>query len=187
MLTLGRKTAQRWPLLAPAAAVVLLVAWNLGFVSHFRARKYPGAAPIERLATDQARAWRRTMQDVMGAVAGAEGRSLAYKYFSAEYFYTDFNKSGTILLRSADESYLLEGWHTPSRRIARRTFRRALYPQALRPHPPRRALPPPRDDLGPGARRRRLSNGDIRRQRRSASSSRMHFRTKAMGNGLRPS
>ena len=130
MLTLGRKTAQRWPLLAPAAAVVLLVAWNLGFVSHFRARKYPGAAPIERLAADQARALRRTMQDFMGAVAGSEGRSLAYKYFSAEYFYTDFNKSGAILLRSADESYLLEGWHTPSRRIARRTFRRALYPQA---------------------------------------------------------
>ena len=115
MLTLGRKTAQRWPLLAPAAAVVLLVAWNLGFVSHFRARKYPGAAPIERLAADQARALRRTMQDFMGAVAGSEGRSLAYKYFSAEYFYTDFNKSGAILLRSADESYLLATLGIPTR------------------------------------------------------------------------
>jgi hypothetical protein len=67
---------------------------------------------------------------VMGALGGIEGRALAYKMLSAEYFYTSFNRSGTIFLRSADGRYLLRGWGTPSRRTARRTFRNALYPEA---------------------------------------------------------
>jgi hypothetical protein len=121
---------KRWPLLAPAAGLAALVCWNLGFVSHFRARKYPEMAPLERLAPDQARSLRSSVQDLFGAVAGEQGRAFAYKIFSAEYMYTGFNRSGRILLRSADERYLLKGWHTPSRRIARHTFRRALYPEA---------------------------------------------------------
>lgn len=127
---LAKSASVRWPLLVPTVAMAAFVVWNLGLISHFRARKYPGAAPFERLARDQARSLRKNIEAVAGAIAGAEGRALAYKYFSAEYFYTDFNTSGTILLRAADERYLLEGWHTPSRRIARRTFRRALYPRA---------------------------------------------------------
>lgn len=130
LLELSSRALRRWPLLAPAAGIALLVVWNLGFVSHFRARKYPDAAPLERLARDQALLLRDTSQHVLGTVAGAEGRALAYKIFSAEYFYAGLNPSGTILLRSADEKALLRGWHTGSRRTARRTYRRALFPEA---------------------------------------------------------
>lgn len=124
------KFARKVPLAVPAGIIAIAVAWNLGFISHFRARKYPEMAPLERLARDQVRGLRLLTQDVLGWVAGEEGRAFAYDLFSAEYFYTGFNRSGRILLRSADERYLIRGWHTPSRRIARRTFRRALYPEA---------------------------------------------------------
>ncbi|MGH9337363.1 MAG: hypothetical protein ACRD21_26745, partial [Vicinamibacteria bacterium] len=129
-LDLSSRLLRRAPLLAPACAIASLVLWNLGFISHFRARKYPHAAPLERLAEDQAKALRESARDGFGAVAGAEGRALAYDLFSAEYLYRGLNPSGTILLRSADERYLLRGWHTGSRRTARKTYRRALYPEA---------------------------------------------------------
>jgi hypothetical protein len=130
LLELSSRALRRWPLLAPAAAIAVLILWNFGFVSHFRARKYPDAAPLERLARDQARLLQDRSESALGAAAGAEGRALAYKIFSAEYFYAGLNPSGTILLRSADERTLLRGWHTGSRRTARRTYRRALYPEA---------------------------------------------------------
>jgi hypothetical protein len=108
----------------------LLVLWNLGLASHFRARRYPDAAPLERLARDQARLLQDVSKHVLGTVAGSRGRALAYKIFSAEYFYEGLDPSGTILLRAADERTLLRGWHTGSRRTARRSYRRALYPEA---------------------------------------------------------
>ncbi len=130
LLELSSRALRRWPLLSPAAGIGILVLWNLGFVSHFRARKYPDAAPLERLAKDQARLLQDSSEDVLGAVAGVDGRALAYKIFSAEYFYAGLNPSGTILLRAADDRVLLRGWHTGSRRTARRTYRRALHPEA---------------------------------------------------------
>jgi hypothetical protein len=125
-----KRLLARAPILAPAGLLLVLILWNFGLIQHFRARKYPEAAPLERLAQDQARSLRLAAQDVMGWIAGDEGRALAYKVFSAEYFYTRFNRSGTINLRRADERYLLHGWWTASRRTAKRTFRRALYPEA---------------------------------------------------------
>jgi hypothetical protein len=138
LLSLGLATAlagvagllRRKPLLAPAFAVLTLALWNFGFVSHFRARKYPGAAPLERLARDQADALRRGTEDAAGAILGARGRALAYDVFSGEYVYSGLVPSGAIFLRDADERFLLRGWYTGSRRIARRTFRRALFPEA---------------------------------------------------------
>ncbi len=129
LLESSTRALKRWPLLAPASAIAALVVWNLGFVSHFRARKYPDAAPLERLAKDQARLLQESAADVLGAVSGDEGRALAYKIFTAEYFYSGLNPSGTIVLRS-EERFLRRGWHTGSRRTARRTYRRALYPEA---------------------------------------------------------
>jgi hypothetical protein len=130
MVELAKPLFGRLPLLLPAAAVFVSILWNLGFISHFRARRYPESAPLARLASDQARFLRDTTREVMGFLAGHGGRALAYKVFEAEYFYGDFNPSGTIDLRSADERYLLNGWGGASRRIARRTFRRALFPEA---------------------------------------------------------
>ncbi len=135
------RVLRRVPVLAPAVLVVLATLWNVGFISHFRARKYREMAPLEHLARDQARSLRWATQDVFGFVAGQRGRAFAYEVLSAEYFYTSFNRNGRIYLRSADERYLLHGWHTPSRRIARRTFRRALYPEACVRIPLREAFP----------------------------------------------
>jgi hypothetical protein len=70
VLELSSRLLRRSPLLAPAAAVLLFAIWNLGLVSHFRARKYPGAAPLERLAKDQASALRRAAQDAGGGNRG---------------------------------------------------------------------------------------------------------------------
>jgi hypothetical protein len=130
LLELSSRALRRWPLLAPAAAIAVLVLWNLGFVTHFRARKYPDAAPLERLAGDQASLLQERVESALGALAGDEGRALAYKVFSGEYFYAGLNPSGSIFLRSIDERFLLKGWHTGSRRTARRTYRRALHPEA---------------------------------------------------------
>jgi hypothetical protein len=120
----------RRPLAAPAAVIGFLVLWNLGFVTHFRARKYPDAAPLERLAGDQARLLQEKSENTLGAVAGSPGRALAYKIFSGEYFYSGLKPSGTILLRSTEERFLLRGWGAASRRTSRRTYRRALFPEA---------------------------------------------------------
>ena len=132
---------RRAPILAPAGIVLVAVLWNLGFISHFRARKYREMAPLEQLARDQARSLRWAAQDVLGLIGGERGRAFAYEVLSAEYFYTSFNRNGRINLRSADDRYLLHGWHTPSRRIARRTFRRALYPEACVRIPLREPFP----------------------------------------------
>jgi hypothetical protein len=129
LLESSKRVLTRWPLVAPAAAIAGLVLWNLGFVWHFRARKYPDAAPLERLAKDQARLLQDSASDAAGKAFGARGRALGYKIFSGEYFYAGLDPSGTILLRS-DERFLREGWSTGSRRTARRTYRRALHPEA---------------------------------------------------------
>jgi hypothetical protein len=129
LLDLCSRGLRRQPLLAPAAALVLLVLWNFGFVAHFRARKYPDAAPLERLARDQAKLLSDRAKEALGALAGARGRALAYKIFSGEYFYAGLDPSGTIRVRT-DERFLLRGWHTPSRRMAKPPFRRALFPEA---------------------------------------------------------
>jgi hypothetical protein len=130
MLGFSSRLLRRSPLLAPAAIVVVVALWNLGFVYRFRARDYPGAAPLERLARDQALSLQRTLQDGAGAVAGARGRAFVYDVLSGEYVYGGLLPGGTLFLRNADERFLLRGWYTGSRRIARRTFRRALYPEA---------------------------------------------------------
>jgi hypothetical protein len=129
LLESSKRVLARWPLLAPATGIAALILWNLGFVWHFRARRYPDAAPLVRLAADQARLLQETVSDALGASSGVEGRALAYKIFSGEYFYAGLEPSGTILPRS-DDRFLLRGWHTGSRRTARRTFRYALHPEA---------------------------------------------------------
>jgi len=121
---------QRSPLLAPTALLLVLFLWNLGLITHFRDRKYREMAPLEELAADQARSLRQVSQELLGWAFGERGRAVAYEVFSAEYFYTRFNRSGTIDLRNAGPDYLLHGWSSGSPRRAPRPFRRALYPEA---------------------------------------------------------
>jgi hypothetical protein len=122
----------RHPLWAPAALLGALAVWNVGFVAAFRTGAYPEAAPLERVARDQARGLRRAAQGLLGAVAGPAGRALAYKALQAEYFYTDFNRGGAIAPAdpAAQERYLLNGWSTRGRLPGRPDFRWALFPEA---------------------------------------------------------
>ncbi len=78
----------RRPLLVPTAVLLVLFLWNVGLISHFRARKYRGAAPLEQVAADQARSFRLASQEILGWVAGERGRAWAYELFSAEYLYS---------------------------------------------------------------------------------------------------
>ena len=122
----------RHPLWAPATLLSALALWNLGFIAVFRAGAYPGAAPLERVARDQARVLKAAAQGVLGVVAGPRGRALAYKTLQGEYFYTAFNRGGTIVPAdpSAPERYLLSGWSTRGRLAGHPDFRWALYPEA---------------------------------------------------------
>jgi hypothetical protein len=129
-LDAARRVLQRSPLLVPTAALLALFLWNLGLISHFRNRKYREMAPLEELAADQARSLGRVSQELLGWAFGDRGRAAAYEVFSGEYFYTRFNRSGTIDLRNAGSDYLLHGWSSASPRLAPRPFRRALYPEA---------------------------------------------------------
>jgi hypothetical protein len=124
------RVLQRSPLLAPTALLLVLFFWNLVLITQFRNRKYREMAPLEELAADQARSLGRVSQALLGWAFGVRGRAAAYEVFSAEYFYTRFNRSGTIDLRDAGSDYLLYGWSTASPRRAPRPFRRALYPEA---------------------------------------------------------
>jgi hypothetical protein len=122
----------RHPLWAPAALLAALALWNVGFVTVFRTGAYPEAAPLERVARDQAHGLRRAAQAVLGAVAGSRGRALAYKALQAEYFYSAFNRGGAIAPAdpAAQERYLLNGWSTRGRLPGRPDFRWALFPEA---------------------------------------------------------
>jgi len=129
-LEAARRITARAPLLVPAALLLLFFLWNIGLISHFRDRRYREMAPLADVAADQARSLQRITQKILGTTFGARGRALAYQIFSAEYFYTRFNRSGTIDLRTAGPDYLLQGWSTGSRRRAPRPFRRARFPEA---------------------------------------------------------
>jgi len=122
----------RHPLWAPAAGLAVMALWNLGFIAVFRSGAYPGAAPLERVARDQARVLKAAAQAVLGSVAGPRGRALAYRTLQAEYFYTAFNRGGTIAVAdpTAPERYLLSGWSTRGRLAGHPDFRWALFPEA---------------------------------------------------------
>jgi hypothetical protein len=121
---------RRRPMLGPAALLLLLVAWNLGFVALFQGGGYAGAAPLERLASDQARLLRERLQEVAGAVAGPRGRAFVYKALSAEYLYTRFNPGGTLSLGSIDDRELRGAWSSRRRKPGEPAFRWALAPES---------------------------------------------------------
>jgi hypothetical protein len=122
--------ARRSPVLFPASALALLVLWNVSFIASFREQRYPYAAPIDRLAGDHGRNLRRFAQQALGWVAGARGRALAYKFFSGEYFYENYNWDGTINLATLGEADLSGGWTPPRRKPGGPGFRWALHPSS---------------------------------------------------------
>ncbi len=120
----------RRPMLAPAALLALLAAWNLGLLRLHARGAFPEAAPLEDLAAAQARLLRHAAERTLGALLGARGRDLAYRFFVGQYFYVNANPGGTIAVGSDDARYLGEGWSGPRWHEGGPRFRWALYPRA---------------------------------------------------------
>jgi hypothetical protein len=118
------------PLLAPVAMVALLAAWNLGLMRLYVRGTFPEAAPLESVAAGEARLLRRAAERTLGALFGARGRDLAYRFFVGEYFYVNANLGGTIAVGGDDARYLGEGWSPPRWHEGGPRFRWALYPRA---------------------------------------------------------
>ena len=130
LLSSAQSAVARRPFLVPAAAVLWLVLWNAGFLSAFRRGTWPEAAPLDSVASEQARLLRRLSQRTLGALFGPRGRALAYDVFDAQYVYTG-NPGGTIAPAGDHaERYLLGGWAKPGRRDDGPAFRWAMAPAA---------------------------------------------------------
>jgi hypothetical protein len=121
---------RRRPLLAPASAIVLLSAWNLGLIRLFRQGHYPEMAPFDDVAGRQARGLAESAQEAAGRLAGPRGRALAYSFFSGEYMFTSANPTGALELAEAGERELERGWASPPVRRREPPFRWAHFPEA---------------------------------------------------------
>lgn len=141
--------AQRRPWLLPAALLLPLALWNLGFVDLFRSGRYPEAAPFDRVARDQALLLRRVATGAFGP--------RAYELLSGEYVFGAIAPRGTLALAQADDRTIGPGFSPPAWREGGPAYRWALYPEAclvlplrgrglpaavgLRIRAPRKALP----------------------------------------------
>lgn len=125
-----RRHVARRPLLAPAALLALFALWNLGFVALFRVHRYAGPLRLERLAADQARLARGSVEDALGAWFGPRGRAFAYRLFAADYLYTPARPGGRIALPRAEEADLSGRWSPPRRLADGPAFRWAYPPEA---------------------------------------------------------
>ena len=118
----ARALAARRPWVLPAAVLVPLVLWNLGFVAVFRAGRYPEAAPLDRVARDQALLLRRLATGAFGP--------RAYDFLAGEYFFEAIAQGGTLSLAHADDRTVGLGFSPPAWREGGPAFRWALYPEA---------------------------------------------------------
>lgn len=130
-LDLAVTVQARSPLLAPGCVLGLLALWNLGLIGAFRQGRYPHAAPLERVASDEVRALRLVLQRLARALAGPWGRGFVYKYLNGEYVYTDVYRDGVIRLASLEDRETAGGWSN-RRKEARgeASFRWALAPES---------------------------------------------------------
>ena len=125
-----RALAARRPLVIPAAVLAALAAWNLGLMRLHARGAFPETAPLEAVAAAEARLLRHAAERTLGAVMGARGRDLAYRFFVGEYFYVNANLGGTLAIGGDDARYLGEGWSGPRWHEGGPRFRWALFPRA---------------------------------------------------------
>ena len=125
-----RDLAARRPLVLPAFALGLLAVWNLGWLTVFRGGGYPEAAPLDRVASDQALLFRRVVTGSLGAFFGARGRAAAYDVLAGEYLFGAIGRDGSLNLAAADDRTIGSGFSPPTRREDGPAFRWALYPEA---------------------------------------------------------
>ena len=114
--------AARRTWLFPAAILAPLALWNLGFLAVFRNGGYPGAAPLDRIARDQALLLRRMATGAFGP--------RAYDFFAGEYVFGAIAHGGSLSLAHADDRTIGTGFSPPAWREGGPAFRWALYPEA---------------------------------------------------------
>jgi hypothetical protein len=114
----------RLPLWVPATVLGALAAWNVGLIALFREGGYAGAAPLDRVAGDQARLFRDVALAAAETTFGWRGRALAYKHLSGEYLHA-LHPDGAIEL-AAETRLLREGWSARANRTDVPHFRWAL-------------------------------------------------------------
>jgi len=118
----ARALAERRPLLLPAAVLGLFALWNLGFLAIFRTGRYPDAAPLDRVARDQALLLRRVMTGALGAPT--------FDFFAGEYLFGAIGRGGALALARADDRTVGPGFSPPAWREGGPAFRWALFPEA---------------------------------------------------------
>jgi hypothetical protein len=117
----------RVPLLAGGLLLLVPVLWNLGLVGIHRKGVYLPA--LDRIAERQMRQLYELTDRALGNLAGAAGRSLAYRFFVGEYVYYNLASDGTIDLASPESArFLADGWSAPRRGDP--AFRWAYGPEA---------------------------------------------------------
>ncbi|MBN2370443.1 MAG: hypothetical protein JXO72_08145, partial [Vicinamibacteria bacterium] len=120
----------RHPLGLSTIVLSLAVLWNIGAVSLKTRGILKTVAPLDRVASRQAKQLRGVSETWMQRLAGPRGRSLAYRFFVGEYFYWNTNPAGTINLADPECPYLAGGWSSSLNAAGRPTFRWALHPSA---------------------------------------------------------
>jgi len=122
---------RRRPLFAPAAALALLVAWNLGFARLAAGGRYRETpAPLQRVAADQLRMLRGLAETLAERLGGPPARALVYRMLVGEYLYQARHLDGALHLARLPESELAGGWSEPHRRPEGPGFRWAYHPEA---------------------------------------------------------
>lgn len=133
-LALGLASALHWqaqrPALLPTLMAAFAILWSVGFMGLYLDREITEAAPLERLATYQARRLRRSAESAADALGGPRLRALAYKALVGEYFYWNLNPSGTIDLSNSMDRHLAGGWSEVRWEDNRPKFRWAFPPRA---------------------------------------------------------
>jgi hypothetical protein len=144
-LAIGLAGLLRWlsarPLIAPVAVLASAAAWNAGLAQLYRGGRFPDAAPLEAVASAQARQLHRLSERGLARLAGPAGKDFAYRYFVGEYMFFNIGASGTIRLAGHDAERFLNGrWSEPQNRRGPAAFRWALAPRACAGFPLDRPL-----------------------------------------------
>jgi len=120
----------RVPLVTPVSVILAFTLWNIGLAQLWRAGAVGGATSLENVALLQVRQLRQLAEDLLGRIAGAGGRALAYNSFEGRFFFVNTAHDGVIDLGSADRQFLTGGWSAPMNEVGPPAFRLAFHPRA---------------------------------------------------------
>jgi hypothetical protein len=123
---------RRFPLAVPACVLALGSLWNVGLMRLKQEDRIPRNAPLQVLASDQARHVEGATSWLLERAFGRKGRGIAYRIFQAEYLYETINPSGTFALAHTNARFLggAGGWSEPKVRVGWPAFRWAVLPES---------------------------------------------------------